>query len=250
MILNWRWGHGHRAAKGLAERQAASKHRRWNPNPGSLVCLNCQPRCHPYDTLCSLPSLTVALPADRTQRHVTAEELTTDRDKPHLNNEEQIKTYKTRERTCFWSIISCQSHRLRWWRWGVVRDSPNSLFLTELLRLFIHAFGQPLLSISPLCISPWHRKFSYLRGVLLYKLHEKSIPTLVTLFPFILVPTEGVCVSVRVYACVCAHMCKTTGCLYSHVEFYPEIPFTHYVEVKKDNVPRFCNGFGSVRVCF
>lgn len=88
-------------------------------------------------TLCSLPSLTVALPADRTQRRVTAEELTTDRDKPHLNNGEQIKTYKTWEHTCFWGIISCQSHRLRWWRWRVVRDSPNSLFLTELLRLYL-----------------------------------------------------------------------------------------------------------------
>lgn len=137
MIPNWRWGHGHRAAKGLAERQAASKHSRWNPNPSSLVCLKRQPRCHPYETLCSLPSLTMALPADRTQRRVTAEELTTDRDKPHLNNGEQIKTYKTWEHTCFWSIISCQSHRLRWWRWRVVRDSPNSLFLTKLLRLYL-----------------------------------------------------------------------------------------------------------------
>lgn len=97
MIPNWRWGHGHRAAKGLAERQAASKHRRWNPNPGSLACLNLQAQCHPYDTLCSLLSLTVALPADRMQCCMTAEEVTTDRDKPHLNNEEQIKTYKTRE---------------------------------------------------------------------------------------------------------------------------------------------------------
>jgi len=107
-VRTWR----HRVAKELARRQAASKQCCWNPNLGNLARFTRQPRCRPCNTLCLPPSLTVALPADRTQHHVTAGEATTDRDKPHRDNDEQIQSYKNREHTCFWSIVSYQIHRL------------------------------------------------------------------------------------------------------------------------------------------